>query len=70
VRPTTAPIDSPAVLAAQRAVARAFGADPLFTREGGSGARNIQTLTKYLKDADPIATFQRILNQPESWSLR
>jgi len=37
VRPTTAPIDSPAVLAAQRAVARAFGAEPLFTREGGSG---------------------------------
>jgi acetylornithine deacetylase/succinyl-diaminopimelate desuccinylase-like protein len=37
VRPTTAPIDSPAVLAAQRAVARAFGTKPLFTREGGSG---------------------------------
>src|SRR5262249_37818676 len=37
VRPTTAPIDSPAVLAAQRAVARAFGVEPLFTREGGSG---------------------------------
>ena len=37
MRPTTAPIDSPAVLAAQRAVARAFGVEPLFTREGGSG---------------------------------
>jgi acetylornithine deacetylase/succinyl-diaminopimelate desuccinylase-like protein len=37
VRPTTAPIDSPAVRAAQRAVARAFGVEPLFTREGGSG---------------------------------
>ena len=30
-------IASPAVLAAQRAVGRAFGAEPLFTREGGSG---------------------------------
>ncbi len=37
VRPATAPIDSPAVLAGQRAVARAFGAEALFTREGGSG---------------------------------
>jgi acetylornithine deacetylase/succinyl-diaminopimelate desuccinylase-like protein len=37
VRPTTAPIDSPAVLAGKRAVERAFGAEALFTREGGSG---------------------------------
>jgi len=37
VRPATAPIDSPAVLAAKRAVERAFGAEALFTREGGSG---------------------------------
>jgi acetylornithine deacetylase/succinyl-diaminopimelate desuccinylase-like protein len=37
VRPTTAPIDSPAVLAGKRAVERAFGLEALFTREGGSG---------------------------------
>jgi acetylornithine deacetylase/succinyl-diaminopimelate desuccinylase-like protein len=37
VRPVTAPIDSPAVLAGKRAVERAFGMEALFTREGGSG---------------------------------
>jgi acetylornithine deacetylase/succinyl-diaminopimelate desuccinylase-like protein len=37
VRPCSAPIDSPAVRAAKRAVERAFGTEPLFTREGGSG---------------------------------
>jgi acetylornithine deacetylase/succinyl-diaminopimelate desuccinylase-like protein len=37
VRPTIAPIDSPAVLAGKRAVERAFGMEAMFTREGGSG---------------------------------
>ncbi len=37
VRPTVAPIDSPAVLAGKRAVERAFGTEAMFTREGGSG---------------------------------
>ena len=37
VRPVTAPLDSPAVLAGKRAVERAFGTEALFTREGGSG---------------------------------
>ena len=37
VRPTVAPIDSPAVLAGKRAVERAFGIEAMFTREGGSG---------------------------------
>jgi len=37
VRPVTAPIDSPPVLAGKRAVERAFGREALFTREGGSG---------------------------------
>jgi acetylornithine deacetylase/succinyl-diaminopimelate desuccinylase-like protein len=37
VRPTIAPIDSPAVLAGKRAVERAFGTEAMFTREGGSG---------------------------------
>jgi acetylornithine deacetylase/succinyl-diaminopimelate desuccinylase-like protein len=30
------PVDVPAVAAARRAVARAFGAEPVFIREGGS----------------------------------
>jgi acetylornithine deacetylase/succinyl-diaminopimelate desuccinylase-like protein len=37
VRPCSAPVDSPAVQAAKRAVERAFGTEALFTREGGSG---------------------------------
>ena len=37
VRPCFSPVDSPAVLAAQRALQRAFGRPVLFTREGGSG---------------------------------
>jgi acetylornithine deacetylase/succinyl-diaminopimelate desuccinylase-like protein len=37
VRPCLTPIDHPGNQAAARAVARAFGAEPLFTREGGSG---------------------------------
>jgi acetylornithine deacetylase/succinyl-diaminopimelate desuccinylase-like protein len=37
VRPSLTPLDHPGNLAAARAVARAFGKDPLFTREGGSG---------------------------------
>jgi acetylornithine deacetylase/succinyl-diaminopimelate desuccinylase-like protein len=37
VRPCRSPIDSPAVAAARRAMARAFGHDVLFTKEGGSG---------------------------------
>jgi acetylornithine deacetylase/succinyl-diaminopimelate desuccinylase-like protein len=37
VRPSSAPIDSTAVLAARRAMQRAFGREILFTREGGSG---------------------------------
>jgi len=37
VRAAFSPIDSPAVAAANRAMARAFGRDVLFTREGGSG---------------------------------
>jgi acetylornithine deacetylase/succinyl-diaminopimelate desuccinylase-like protein len=37
VRPSSAPIDSPAVQAGKRAVERAFGTEALFTREGGSG---------------------------------
>jgi acetylornithine deacetylase/succinyl-diaminopimelate desuccinylase-like protein len=37
VRPATAPMGSPAVLAGKRAVERAFGTEALFTREGGSG---------------------------------
>jgi acetylornithine deacetylase/succinyl-diaminopimelate desuccinylase-like protein len=37
VRPSRSPVDSPAVQAARRALARAFGRDILFTREGGSG---------------------------------
>jgi acetylornithine deacetylase/succinyl-diaminopimelate desuccinylase-like protein len=37
VRPCRSPIDSPAVLAGRRAVARAFGREVLFTKEGGSG---------------------------------
>jgi acetylornithine deacetylase/succinyl-diaminopimelate desuccinylase-like protein len=37
VRPCRSPIDSPAVAAARRAMARAFGRDVLFTKEGGSG---------------------------------
>jgi acetylornithine deacetylase/succinyl-diaminopimelate desuccinylase-like protein len=36
-RPAFAPIDSAAVLAARRAMERAFGREVLFTREGGSG---------------------------------
>ena len=37
VRPCRSPIGSPAVAAARRAMARAFGRDVLFTKEGGSG---------------------------------
>ena len=37
VRPSSAPLDSPAVQAGKRAVERAFGTEALFTREGGSG---------------------------------
>src|SRR5215471_9325776 len=37
VRPCRAPIDSPAVAAARRAMRRAFGREVLFTKEGGSG---------------------------------
>jgi acetylornithine deacetylase/succinyl-diaminopimelate desuccinylase-like protein len=37
VRPCFSPIDSPGVLAARRAMERAFGQEVLFTREGGSG---------------------------------
>jgi acetylornithine deacetylase/succinyl-diaminopimelate desuccinylase-like protein len=37
VRPCSSPIDSPAVQAGRRAMARAFGREVLFTREGGSG---------------------------------
>jgi acetylornithine deacetylase/succinyl-diaminopimelate desuccinylase-like protein len=37
VRPAFSPIESPAVVAARRAMERAFGRDVLFTREGGSG---------------------------------
>ncbi len=37
VRPCFSPVDSPAVLAARRALQRAFGREVLFTREGGSG---------------------------------
>jgi acetylornithine deacetylase/succinyl-diaminopimelate desuccinylase-like protein len=36
-RPSLTPLDHPANRAAARAVARAFGKEPLFTREGGSG---------------------------------
>jgi acetylornithine deacetylase/succinyl-diaminopimelate desuccinylase-like protein len=37
VRPSSSPIDSPAVLAGRRAMERAFGREILFTKEGGSG---------------------------------
>ncbi|GAA4607956.1 dipeptidase [Actinoallomurus liliacearum] len=37
VRPCFSPIDSPGVLAAKRAMEKAFGTEILFTREGGSG---------------------------------
>jgi acetylornithine deacetylase/succinyl-diaminopimelate desuccinylase-like protein len=37
VRPCLTPIDHPANTAASRAIERAFGKAPLFTREGGSG---------------------------------
>jgi acetylornithine deacetylase/succinyl-diaminopimelate desuccinylase-like protein len=37
VRPSFSPADSAAVQAARRAMARAFGSEVLFTREGGSG---------------------------------
>jgi len=37
VRPSFAPLDSPAVSAGVRAMQRAFGTEILFTREGGSG---------------------------------
>jgi acetylornithine deacetylase/succinyl-diaminopimelate desuccinylase-like protein len=37
VRPSFAPLDSPAVKAGVRAMKRAFGKEILFTREGGSG---------------------------------
>jgi acetylornithine deacetylase/succinyl-diaminopimelate desuccinylase-like protein len=37
VRPCFAPIDSPGVQAAKRAMEKAFGTEVLFTREGGSG---------------------------------
>jgi acetylornithine deacetylase/succinyl-diaminopimelate desuccinylase-like protein len=37
VKPCRTPLDHPGNLAASRAVARAWGVEPLFTREGGSG---------------------------------
>jgi acetylornithine deacetylase/succinyl-diaminopimelate desuccinylase-like protein len=37
VRPCFSPIDAPAVRAARQSMARAFGKEVLFTREGGSG---------------------------------
>ena len=37
VRPCFSPIDAPAVQAARQSMARAFGKEVLFTREGGSG---------------------------------
>jgi len=37
VRPALTPLDHPGNRAAARAVARAFGKEPLFNREGGSG---------------------------------
>jgi len=37
VKPCLTPLDHPGNQAARRAVARAWGIDPLFTREGGSG---------------------------------
>jgi acetylornithine deacetylase/succinyl-diaminopimelate desuccinylase-like protein len=37
VRPSASPVGSPAVRAARTAMARAFGKEILFTREGGSG---------------------------------
>ncbi|MGH3278471.1 MAG: dipeptidase [Trebonia sp.] len=37
VRPSRSAIDSPAVVAARRAMERAFGSEVLFTKEGGSG---------------------------------
>ncbi len=37
VKPCRTPLDHPANQAARRAVARAWGIEPLFTREGGSG---------------------------------
>jgi acetylornithine deacetylase/succinyl-diaminopimelate desuccinylase-like protein len=37
VRPSMTPLDHPGNRAAARAVARAFGKEPLFNREGGSG---------------------------------
>jgi acetylornithine deacetylase/succinyl-diaminopimelate desuccinylase-like protein len=37
VKPCLTPLDHPANQAARRAVARAWGIDPLFTRDGGSG---------------------------------
>jgi acetylornithine deacetylase/succinyl-diaminopimelate desuccinylase-like protein len=37
VRPSRSAIDSPAVVAARRAMERAFGREVLFTKEGGSG---------------------------------
>jgi acetylornithine deacetylase/succinyl-diaminopimelate desuccinylase-like protein len=37
VRPSHSPVESPAVQAARQALARAFGREVLFTREGGSG---------------------------------
>jgi acetylornithine deacetylase/succinyl-diaminopimelate desuccinylase-like protein len=37
VRPSLTPLDHPANRATARAVARAFGKEPLFNREGGSG---------------------------------
>ena len=37
VRPCVTPLDHPGNLAAARAIARAWGVQPLFTREGGSG---------------------------------
>jgi acetylornithine deacetylase/succinyl-diaminopimelate desuccinylase-like protein len=37
VRPSSSPINSPAVRAGRRAMERAFGTEVLFTKEGGSG---------------------------------
>ena len=49
-RPVVTPIDHPAVQAASRAVARVFGKNPLFTREGGS--------------IPPVETFSRVMGMP------
>jgi acetylornithine deacetylase/succinyl-diaminopimelate desuccinylase-like protein len=49
-KPVIIPLDHPSVLAASRALERAFGKKPLFTREGGS--------------IPVVATFEDLLNIP------